>query len=143
MEFNMPLTGIRKPGYQCGPDCPAIWTLNNRIPLTQQYGGCSCWPGCGELDIFECLDSGNTRLKATFHGNNSGGDSDYFERPTDGTMKGAVIFDSQANTAHILVLDDNVDFGTSISSDTVNDWVSSRQDDSKTFANFKLVAPGG
>ncbi|KAL9623212.1 MAG: hypothetical protein Q9160_002527 [Pyrenula sp. 1 TL-2023] len=137
-EVQMPLTGKTSPDNQCGPDCPALWALNHRIPFTQQYGNCSCWPDCGELDIFETLDSGNNRMKATFHGINSGGHSDYFERPTEKTMKAAVLFDATFNSVYILVLDDNVDFGPSIPSSTVDQWVSSGQNDAQSFVDYKL-----
>lgn len=138
VEFDMPLTGKGRPDDKCHADCPAIWTLNHRIPFTQQYGKCNCWPACGELDIFEALDAGNTRLKATFHGINQGGHSDYFERPTDKTMKAAILFDASFNSVYILVLDDNVDIATSIPSSTVDQWVSNGQNDAQNFVNFKL-----
>ncbi len=83
---------------------PAIWMLNAQIPRTVQYGSaeCSCWEsGCGEFDIAEALSSGSGYLKSTFHTNTPGGDSDYLLRPTSGTMKLAVVFDSNEATAHI------------------------------------------
>jgi hypothetical protein len=122
MEFQMPLTG--KKGWV--QDMPAIWTLNAQIPNTLQYGEatCSCWEsGCGEWDIFEVLDSGNTKAKSTFHGNPSGGDSNYFVRPTDSTIKAAVIFDGNSNSGHIVVLPDDTVLDDSITSDVVADWV--------------------
>lgn len=57
-EFQMPDDGTS--GWN--QNMPAIWALNAKVPRTQQYGACSCWDsGCGEFDIFEVLDPGNTR----------------------------------------------------------------------------------
>jgi hypothetical protein len=57
-EFMMPDDGAS--GWN--QNMPAIWALNSQIPRTEQYGACSCWEsGCGEFDIFETLDPGNTR----------------------------------------------------------------------------------
>ena len=122
VEFQMPLTG--NTGWV--QDMPAIWTLNAQIPNTLQYGAasCSCWvSGCGEWDIFEVLDSGNTKAKSTFHGNPSGGDSNYFNRPTDSTIKAAVIFDGPSNAGHIVVLPDDTLLDDSITGDVVAGWV--------------------
>jgi hypothetical protein len=57
-EFIMPNDGTS--GWN--QNMPAIWALNSQIPRTEQYGACSCWKsGCGEVDIYEVLDPGNTR----------------------------------------------------------------------------------
>jgi hypothetical protein len=57
-EFMMPDDGTS--GWN--QNMPAIWALNAQIPRTEQYGACSCWAsGCGEFDIYETLDPGNTR----------------------------------------------------------------------------------
>ncbi|KAK0631929.1 putative TOS1-like glycosyl hydrolase-domain-containing protein, partial [Immersiella caudata] len=86
MDFSMP--------HAYGEDMPAIWMLNARIPLTGQYHGCSCWAsGCGEFDVFETLSQGETKAKSTFHSVFRGGDSNYFDRPTEGTVRVAVWFD--------------------------------------------------
>ncbi|PGG98570.1 hypothetical protein AJ79_08823 [Helicocarpus griseus UAMH5409] len=108
-EFSMPLTG--KTGWN--EDMPAAWMLNAAIPRTLQYGKaeCSCWKsGCGELDVFEILDSGNMRAKSTLHGNVAGGDSNYFNRPTSGPITVAVVFNSESSSAHIKVLDESFEF---------------------------------
>lgn len=114
MEFSMPDDGNDILGY----NMPAIWFLNAKIPRTQQYGTCSCWPPCGEFDAFEILTPGFDMMKATLHGNVSGGVSDYIVRPTNGTMKGAVVFND--NNIIIQILDDNYDFPESLSLDEVN-----------------------
>ncbi|KAK2759080.1 target of Sbf [Arachnomyces sp. PD_36] len=114
IEFSMPITG--KTGWN--EDMPALWMLNAQIPRTLQYGKaeCSCWEsGCGEWDIFEVLDSGNTRCKSTLHGNISGGDSNYFNRPADKTIKAAVVYDGLSSTGHIKILDDATEFGETLS----------------------------
>ena len=122
-EFSMPLSGMT--GFNA--DMPAVWALNAQIPNTLQYGDptCSCWDsGCGEFDIFEILDSGNTRAKSTWHGDVSGGDSNYFNRPTGSTMKAAILFDGDSSSVSIVVLPDNTDFSTTLSADQVNGFLS-------------------
>lgn len=102
-------------------DMSAFWMLQEEIAHTLQYPkdpSCSCWAtGCGEFDIFEILDPGNFRAKATFHGNKSGGSSDYFRRPTDGPIKVAVIMKS--GDISIEVLNDDVEFSKTITEDLV------------------------
>ena len=100
-----------------GNNMPAIWMLNALIPRTQQYGSCTCWgntDGCGELDLFETLTSGETRMTSSIHGNQAGGDSDYFARPTSGTIKVAIVLDNQQ--AHIKQLSSDFNFGSTLSS---------------------------
>jgi len=96
--------------------------LNAQIPRTLQYGDseCSCWEtGCGEFDIAEALHSGSTFLKSTLHTNKPAGDSDYFMRPTTGSMKIAVIFNATDSTAHLQVLPDTTDFSRELSTDEI------------------------
>lgn len=119
-EFMMPLTGKT----DANMDMPALWLLNSKIPRTQQYGGCSCWEqgglGCGELDVFEVLNPGNTKCTSTFHFSNSIGSSDYFDRPTDKYIKVAVVFQSKTSTASIAVLDPATNFSTSLTAAQVD-----------------------
>lgn len=103
MEMQMPLDGEK--GFN--GDMPAAWILNSLIPLTQQYGKCSCWPACGEFDVIEVLHSGGTQAKATFHGPLSGGSPDYFERPVDGPIKVAVVLRNEEIDIQILSPDFN------------------------------------
>ncbi|KAG7809337.1 hypothetical protein KL921_003334 [Ogataea angusta] len=128
-EFEMPTaTDSATTNY----DMPAIWLLNAKIPRTLQYGSadCSCWStGCGELDLFEILSSGSDKLISHLHdgqGDNGsssggGGSQDYFQRPTDSSMKAAAIF--YDGEVHIVVLDDDVDFSDSLDTDTVSEWL--------------------
>ncbi|KAI9871727.1 MAG: target of Sbf [Pleopsidium flavum] len=127
MEFSMPLSG--KNGLNL--DMPSVWLLNTRIPQTQQYGSCSCWDsGCGEFDLFEVLDSGNTRCKSTIHmgdatkptAGKSGGDSDYFQRPTSGTITAIVVFTGDNGSAHIKVLDDGHSFDTTLGANDIEEY---------------------
>jgi hypothetical protein len=135
VEFSMPLSG--KTGFNA--DMPAAWLLNAEIPRTAQYGSCSCWKsGCGELDVFEVLNSGNQKCISAWHGLRSQGDSDYFPRPVDGTMKAAVILDGDSSTAHIVVLPDNTSFDTSLSDDAVSGFLNSIQDPK---LNVKVALP--
>ncbi|KAI9765122.1 MAG: target of Sbf [Geoglossum simile] len=107
LEFSMPSDSGA--GGANG-DMPAIWFLNAQIGRTLQYGKpeCSCWTtGCGEFDVFEVLDSGNFRCKSTIHvqQSHSGGDSNYFTRPTGGPIKVAILFDGPTNSLSIQTLD--------------------------------------
>ncbi|KIW92130.1 uncharacterized protein Z519_07114 [Cladophialophora bantiana CBS 173.52] len=125
LEFSMPLSG--NTGFN--GDMPAAWILNAQIPRTAQYGNCSCWAsGCGEFDVFEVLDSGNQKCKSTWHGLKAKGDSNWFQRPTSGTKKVAVVFDGSSGTAHIVILPDNMDFDSNIAEGTVAGFVNSIQD---------------
>ncbi|KAL9034964.1 MAG: hypothetical protein Q9214_006805, partial [Letrouitia sp. 1 TL-2023] len=102
-KFNM--TGFNA-------DMPAIWALNAQIPLTSQYGtnpSCSC-----------ILDTGDSRCKSTLHMAPPGGSSDYFPRPTDGTIKAAVVFVGAEKQAHIQILDNDQSFDESLASHVVD-----------------------
>ncbi|EEQ88880.2 uncharacterized protein BDCG_04000 [Blastomyces dermatitidis ER-3] len=117
-EFDMPVTG--KTGWN--EDMPAAWILNAAIPRTLQYGKaeCSCWKtGCGEFDVFEILDAGNMRAKSTLHGNISGGDSHFFERPSGKTVKLAVVFNAAGSSVHIKILDDSFEFKPTLDGEEV------------------------
>lgn len=127
-EFEMP-SATDSASYNY--DMPAIWLLNAKIPRTLQYGNekCSCWKtGCGELDLFEVITSGSDELICHLHdgqGENGsaqggGGSSDYFERPTSGSMKAAVVF--SGGEINVIQVDD--DFGSSLSSSTIKSWAS-------------------
>lgn len=123
-EFTMPMSG--KTGFNA--DMPSLWLLNAKIPRTQQYGNCSCWGGigkggCGEFDIVEVLASGDTKCKSTFHYSNSIGNSDYIDRPTNSTMKLAVVFQSSSSSASIKVLENDFDISSGLTSDQVEDMV--------------------
>ena len=110
IEFAMPLN-------TSSANMPAIWMLNALIPRTNEYGTCQCWgntDGCGELDLFEVLDAGNTRMVASLHGKQAGGDSDYFTRPTSGTMKAAIVM--TPGQLVLKVLSSDFVFGSSLSS---------------------------
>ncbi|KAI1408980.1 putative TOS1-like glycosyl hydrolase-domain-containing protein [Hypoxylon sp. FL1857] len=140
-EFSMPLSG--KTGWNM--DMPAFWMLNGAIPRTGQYSKCSCWAGdnaspqqggCGEADIVEVLRTGDTKAKSTFHFAAGTGDSHYFDRPTDKPMKVAVVFQAASSTASIKVLDDDYDFGTSLTSDQVEDLIN----DESTPSLFSLMS---
>lgn len=121
-EFMMPSTSDT--GFN--GDMPAVWILNAKIPRTLQYGdsSCSCWKtGCGELDLFEILSSGSNKCVTALHDQQGGGagSSDYFARPTSSTMKAAVIF-TESNI-HIMTVDSG-SFDSVLSSDTVQNWIS-------------------
>lgn len=110
-EFGMPTNDTG--GYNS--DMPAVWLLNAQIPRTLQYGAssCSCWSsGCGELDLWEILNSGNDRLVSTLHDNQNGGggSSNYFSRPTQGTFKGAAVFtDTTISVVQISEIPSSID----------------------------------
>ncbi|KAK6003696.1 hypothetical protein QM012_009467 [Aureobasidium pullulans] len=120
-EFEMPLDG--NTDAATNGDMPAIWMLNAQIPRTLQYGkaDCSCWTtGCGEFDIFEVLAPGDLRCKSTLHSNIKGGNSDYFKRPTSGSMKAMVLLNGE--NMHIKVLDNDYQVPTSIDAS----WISNQ-----------------
>ncbi|KAI1333556.1 TOS1 protein [Xylariaceae sp. FL0016] len=132
-EFTMPDTGKTADGT----NMPAFWMLNAKIPRTGQYTSCSCWEGdnsspneggCGELDVVELLTPGATRAKSTFHFANGVGDSHYFDRPTESSMKVAVVLDASSSTVSIKVLGDDFSFPTSLTSDDVNAMVQEESD---------------
>lgn len=121
-EFSMPSDTS---GSAYNQDMPAIWLLNAKIPRTLQYGdaSCSCWKtGCGEMDLFEILTAGSDKLISHIHDGQDGGTQDYFERPTDGTLKAAVIFNSSDKTIHIIEVDES--FDATLSDDVVDQWLS-------------------
>lgn len=123
-EFSMPFDGA----FGFNANMPAIWMLNANIPRTLQYGkaDCSCWTtGCGEFDIAETLHSGSLLMKSTVHTNTPGGDSNYIARPTESTMKLAVIFSSANTEATIQVLPDNVNFDTGLTNEQIAGWTMS------------------
>ncbi|KAJ4271581.1 target of Sbf [Fusarium torreyae] len=134
-NFKMPLDGKR--GFN--GDMPALWALNARIPRTMQYGACSCWTtGCGEVDIYEVLASGDTKCKSTFHLNNGAGSSDYFKRPTDNYIKVAVVFDGRTSSVAIKQLPDSFDFGSGLSDETVRSWIKGMATPKKGSSLFQL-----
>lgn len=106
-------------------DKPSIWLLNAQIPRTTQYGKaeCSCWTtGCGELDLFEVISSGQTMMLSHLHdkqAGNGGGLSDWFQRPVSSSVKMAVVF----KDLNIHILEVNQDFGASLDDATVDAWI--------------------
>jgi hypothetical protein len=131
-EFSMPLDGNR--GFN--GDMPALWFLNAKIPRTQQYGGCTCWPNCGEFDMFEVLDSGNKKCKSTVHANVAGGASDFFDRPIGAPIKVAAVFDSATASISVKILPPDTDFGAGLSRDVVQGWI--RTNDGPASSLFKI-----
>ena len=120
----MPMTG--KKGFN--GDMPSIWLLNAQVPLTSQYGTnaeCSCWTsGCGEFDLFEVLDSGNTRCKSTLHMAPAGGSSDYFKRPVKNTITAAVVFSGEGKAVVIRILEGKEGiFGQALNKELVEEWI--------------------
>lgn len=139
-EFGMPSDGQTSGGQYSAVNMPAIWMLNAQIPRTLQYGqaDCSCWTsGCGEFDIFEVLAPNDSRCKSTLHGNIAGGDSDYFDRPFSGTIKAALVLYN--DNIHIKVLDNNTDFGSTMSTDTLNNICGSTLTQNNAVSLFNLV----
>ncbi|CCD24195.1 Tos1p NDAI_0C05360 [Naumovozyma dairenensis CBS 421] len=120
-EFLMPSDTS---GSAMNQDMPAVWLLNAKIPRTLQYGdaSCSCWEtGCGEMDLFEILTAGSDKLISHVHDGQDGGTQDYFTRPTETSLKVAVIFNGNDNTIHIVEVSE--DFDDVLSEDTVNSWL--------------------
>lgn len=134
-EFDMPLDGDT--GFN--GDMPAVWTLNAKIPRTQQYGDCSCWQSdCGEFDIYEVLAPGDTKCKSTFHTNVDGGSSDYFRRPVDGLIKVATVFDAASGAVSVKELPSDVEFSATLAEELVQSWVDTEKD-TGAFSLFALA----
>ena len=122
----MPRSG-KADGSVQNADMPAFWFLNTQIDLQGQYSP-SCHSGCGELDVIEILDGDKSKAEATLYGNVNGGSSpSWFARPTDGTMKVAVIF--TGGIIHIQVLDSSTNFDSIISGSTVSGWLAQSSGD--------------
>jgi hypothetical protein len=121
LDFEMPLSNIRG---GLNSDMPAAWMLNANIPRTQQYGSCSCWAsGCGEFDVVEVLTPGEKRAKSTYQASNGLGDSNWFERPTNGPTRIAVIMDGRAGEVSVVVLDPTQSFDSEVTSDKAKSWL--------------------
>jgi len=144
-EFQMPDTGAT--GWN--KNMPAIWALNGAIARTGQYSSCSCWKGdnaspqaggCGEADIFEVLATGDRKAKSTFHFAQALGDSSYFDRPVDKTIKIAAVFQASSSTATIKVLDDSFDFAESLTGAQMESIVKDETDSSLfSFMSFGKI----
>lgn len=121
IEFLMPDT--MDVGFNANK--PAVWLLHRDIVLTLQYGkpDCSCWPGCGELDLFEILNSGEKNMITAYHGrpNGSGGSPNYIPRPEGGPIKTAVIM--KDGHVHVMQIDYNTAIGDVLSKSQVDAWV--------------------
>jgi len=130
----MPMDGQR--GFN--GDLPAYWMLNAKIPRTQQYGDCSCWPSCGEFDIMEILDSGDKRCKTTFHSDFPGGSSDYIERPTEDFVKVATIIHKESRTVTVKLIPNDTVIGESLTKDQVEGWIDLDSDHDMSI--FTIVA---
>lgn len=130
-EFEMPeATDDKDTTYH---NMPAIWFLNAKIPRTSQYNAntsCSCWAsGCGELDIFEVLNSTKPlQLDSTIHDFQGTDDiqngleaTDYFERDTSGVMRGGVVFGNDRTIT--IFMEDSMDIKESLSASEVQQWI--------------------
>jgi len=112
---------------------PAIWALNAQIARVAQYGiksgPCSCWPDCGEFDIFEALpgnpaagQSAVNMMKSHIHcaqggKYGGGGNMGYFDRPLSNTIKVAAIL--LGEEIYITKLPDNTNFDETLSDDVI------------------------
>ena len=75
------------------------------------------------MDVFEVLTPGETRMKSTWHGVNSHGASEWFERPTGRMQKAAVVMNARTGSASIVLLDASVDFGSTVTAQQVSAWL--------------------
>ncbi|XMA18527.1 hypothetical protein WAI453_011318 [Rhynchosporium graminicola] len=133
VEIGMPSDG--QTGVN-GADAPAVWLLNAKVPRVRQYGidgHCSCWPGCGELDIAEALSVGSRLLKSTVHAEASGGDSDYFNRPMQGTM--TILTVLRGDEIFIGIVP-NLKFPDKLTSQQMDAWMHS---DATTISDFTIA----
>lgn len=134
MKFSMPDDACTTPP---NANKPAAWFLNAQIPRTAQYDACSCWDsGCGEVDAFEALDEGGFRLKSTIHAKPySAGSSDWFPRPFDEDIVGAVIFRDGNIVVEIL---DGFDFPESLTSSDIDHMIDDDEIDPMLLSLFQL-----
>ncbi|KAI9835021.1 MAG: target of Sbf [Sclerophora amabilis] len=144
-EFQMPDDGKSDMGANIAPNMPSIWLLNADIPRIEQYGDCSCWKsGCGEFDLFEVLrpePEQKNKAKSTIHrsaGANSAGNSDYFERPCDKTIKVAAVMRGSNKNAHIVILDDEAEFGETKTNDDIDGVCTAYKDTPEKLSEFKM-----
>ncbi|KAI9882779.1 MAG: hypothetical protein M1823_005477 [Watsoniomyces obsoletus] len=122
-RFKMPDDGKTGNKFE-NANMPAIWLLNAKIPRVGQYVkdmSCKCWPKCGELDLFEVLDPGNKRCISAVHSEFSDGNPDYFPRPVDKFITGAVIF--IGGKGHIKILDDDFKFSENVSIEDIKKMI--------------------
>ncbi|ODV90453.1 hypothetical protein CANCADRAFT_106685 [Tortispora caseinolytica NRRL Y-17796] len=117
MQFEMP-------NLNDGNNMPAVWFLNAKIPRTQQYGDCSCWPNCGEFDVFECVENGDTRMISHFRGGGADiGNSRWIERPTSSAGTYIVFFDATNGKTILADVTGSIsDFSASLPDSLVSQW---------------------
>lgn len=113
-ELSMPQDG-KTDGTS--PNMPAWWMLNAQLSRVSQYAqdkNCKCWPECGEFDLLEVHSPGDTRCSSFLHTvqSNTGGDSNYIERPVGAPVKVAVVMDN--NQATIQKLDPFFEFSKNL-----------------------------
>ncbi|OBA23963.1 hypothetical protein METBIDRAFT_76880 [Metschnikowia bicuspidata var. bicuspidata NRRL YB-4993] len=144
-EFEMPEANVTLEYYY---NMPAIWFLNAKIPRTSQYGSdasCSCWnSGCGEIDIFEVMNSSTTgQLYATIHDYQGTGDINtgmqadgYFSRDVSSTMKGGVVFGTDG-TISIFMLD-SLEISESLDASSVASWISTADEVVDTLSSVTM-----
>ncbi len=75
-------------------------------------------------------------LKSTVHGKNRGGDSDYFERPTNSTNTYAMVF--REDTIYFGIIS-NLEFPAEISGDDLNKIIA---DNEAVESDFQLAKSG-
>ncbi|KAK2594984.1 target of Sbf [Conoideocrella luteorostrata] len=137
-RFKMPRDATVPSGQDASHlpiDMPAIWALNARIPRAIQYPSknpnCTCHTsGCGEFDIFEILDKGEsvTKGKSHFHIASGGGSSYYLDRPVDKFIKLAVIFHEKKAMVSVKKISDDVDLKQGLDDKTVLEWLAQPND---------------
>ncbi|GEQ66496.1 hypothetical protein JCM33374_g159 [Metschnikowia sp. JCM 33374] len=144
-EFEMPEANVSSEYYY---NMPAIWFLNAKIPRTSQYGSdssCSCWnSGCGEIDIFEVMNSSTTdQLYSTIHDYQGTGDinngiqaNGYFYRNTSSTMKGGVVFGTDGTIS--IFMSDGIEFSTSLKTSLVSTWISQNKEVTDTLSSVTM-----
>lgn len=144
-EFEMPEANVSLEYYY---NMPAIWFLNAKIPRTSQYGSdasCSCWnSGCGEIDIFEVMNSSTTnQLYSTIHDYQGSGDinngmqaNGYFSRDTGSTMKGGVVFGTNG-TISIFMLE-SLQISESLEANSVTSWISHNEEVVDTLSSVTM-----
>jgi hypothetical protein len=90
--------------------------------------------------VFEVLNPGDFRCKSTLHtGSHSGGDSNYFTRPTGDFIKAAILFDAPSNSIQIQVLDPSTVIAGNLTNDQVTAMWKQFAPDSPQLSVFQVV----
>ncbi|GMM56069.1 hypothetical protein DAKH74_026850 [Maudiozyma humilis] len=157
-EFTMPTDLTTEANDSSVINAPSIWLSSDSLPrVTSKYttdNNCSClFKGCGAYEVFSANSTLMTSSLVTFQGinpnttagvqalfNNTA--NGYFNRPTNGTVCGGVVFDSEGHVV-TFVSTNGTSFDEVISGSTVQSLLSGLPElgDNKVIAAGTETAP--